>query len=510
MYKPNKPKTIGLYVLLASFYCLSLTFFVVTSISQDLRRERERFAETAYLIQNHIDTLIHLNLIALHGFAALLQVEGIEAREKLSAYAEFIQARHPNIFMMEVAERMSKEAIKDRTEEEKKAGLPEFQPKTFLSEGSREWGAIDDRTYHYLLTFMAPSLPESHDILGLDIESVPFVSAAIQRALQTKGVVATRPFRLVEGEKGYALILPIQRGEKELFALMICKVVDLMPAHMPEQGGLSVGLYYAVGATEQGEAWLVRRDAAVEPGLASRPFPKLSVMRPIGGPEQLFMLKIDKQLDWRIINWNMLALILAGAVILLPLLLLYARAHHKNEMRRLEEGNKLFYRANFDALTGLPNRQLFMNRLQQALAAAKRQRQKHAILYLDLDGFKRVNDYYGHAVGDLVLQWAARIFRQCVREMDTVARLGGDEFVILLQGVVDEGRARSVVRKIKRAFLQHPNGGSKTLPVIGVSIGVAIYPDDGESAADLLKAADQAMYVEKLTSKTQPGAIADA
>jgi diguanylate cyclase (GGDEF)-like protein len=510
MYEPHKPKTIGLYVLLASFYCLSLTFFLATSISLDLRRERERFAETAYLIQNHIDTLTHLNLIALHGFAALLEVEGVEQREKVSAYARFILAKHPNIFMMEVAEKMSREALKEAIEEQRRAGLPEFQPKTFVSEGSRDWGPIDDKPFYYLLTFMEPLLPNSRDLLGLDIESVPFLRDSMQRAVQAKGVIASRPFRLVEGEKGYALILPIQRGEKELVPLVICKVSDLMPAQMPDQDSLSVGLYYAAGGPEEGEAWLVRREATVETGLASRLFPKLNVMRPIGGPEQPFMLQIEKQLDWRIINWDMLTLILVGAVILLPLLLLYARAHHKNEMRHLEEGNKLFYMANFDALTGLPNRQLFLNRLQQALAAARRQGQKHAVLYLDLDGFKRVNDYYGHAIGDMVLQWAARIFLQCVREMDTVARLGGDEFVILLQGVIDEARARSVARKIKKAFLQHPNGGSKTLPVIGVSIGIAIYPDDGENPADLLKAADQAMYMEKLAGRTRLDILQDA
>jgi diguanylate cyclase (GGDEF)-like protein len=147
-----------------------------------------------------------------------------------------------------------------------------------------------------------------------------------------------------------------------------------------------------------------------------------------------------------------------------------------------------------------------MDRLDQSLSEAHRSKRKVAVLYLDLDGFKQVNDYYGHQTGDKVLQRAARIFQHSVRETDTVGRLGGDEFVVLLQNIGDRSGAESVARKIKKAFFQPSvdvNGTNKLMPVLGASVGIAVYPEDGSTTAELLRAADQAMYRDKAVGKSQ-------
>jgi diguanylate cyclase (GGDEF)-like protein/PAS domain S-box-containing protein len=154
--------------------------------------------------------------------------------------------------------------------------------------------------------------------------------------------------------------------------------------------------------------------------------------------------------------------------------------------------------AHHDSLTGLPNRTLFNDRLQQAIGLAKRDSRAFALLYLDLDGFKQVNDAQGHAAGDeLLLQVAARILQQ-VRESDTVARIGGDEFTVILHGTAKREEAEIVCRKIVGAIGMPSRVGTRKQEVsIGVSIGVALYPADAQDADALVRLADAAMYSAK-------------
>jgi diguanylate cyclase (GGDEF)-like protein/PAS domain S-box-containing protein len=164
------------------------------------------------------------------------------------------------------------------------------------------------------------------------------------------------------------------------------------------------------------------------------------------------------------------------------------------ERKRAEE--RLAHLAHHDALTNLPNRPLFQDRMQQALALARRERQRLALLYLDLDGFKTVNDRFGHAVGDLLLQEAARRISGCVRASDTVGRIGGDEFVVLLSRIDTEGAALQVAEKV-RAALGSPFTLAGRTVQLSCSIGIALYPDHGDDDLALAHHADLAMYRAK-------------
>lgn len=152
--------------------------------------------------------------------------------------------------------------------------------------------------------------------------------------------------------------------------------------------------------------------------------------------------------------------------------------------------------AHYDALTDLPNRVLFYDRLQQMLSRAKRGHYPAALMYLDLDRFKTVNDTLGHHVGDLLLQEAASRIRARVRESDTVARLGGDEFALLLQEVANRDGAAIVARKIIAAFAEPFVLDGHELRA-STSIGIAFYPLDTEDCDKLVKCADSAMYEAK-------------
>jgi diguanylate cyclase (GGDEF)-like protein len=155
-----------------------------------------------------------------------------------------------------------------------------------------------------------------------------------------------------------------------------------------------------------------------------------------------------------------------------------------------------FERALHDPLTGIPNRQLFLDRLQQFVARARRSRTGFALLFIDLDRFKAVNDELGHDVGDVVLKRASERMTRVLRESDTAARWGGDEFTVLLDGTCDRRGAARVTEKLLQAIAEPVVVGDHEISC-PASVGIAFYPEDGASAKELLRCADCAMYRSK-------------
>jgi diguanylate cyclase (GGDEF)-like protein len=172
-----------------------------------------------------------------------------------------------------------------------------------------------------------------------------------------------------------------------------------------------------------------------------------------------------------------------------------------NEITTRKQVEKMIqYMASHDDLTGLPNRALFRDRLDMAQNMALRNKAKLAILFIDLDGFKAVNDNYGHKIGDLLLQEVAKLLQATVRQSDSVARIGGDEFIILLNGINDKEDAAVVAEKILAAFRQ-PIVLAGQSAKVGTSIGISIFPDHGIDNEKLITYADDAMYGIKKSGK---------
>lgn len=190
------------------------------------------------------------------------------------------------------------------------------------------------------------------------------------------------------------------------------------------------------------------------------------------------------------------------------------RKHLENELRKttqeLKQTNaelrlsqdRLSYLANHDSLTGLPNRILLYERLSQCIETAKNNHQSIALLFLDLDGFKQINDTLGHGVGDLLLQAVAKRLTGCLRTSDMVARLGGDEFVVLLPAVEDIQGVIRVAEKILHILSQAFAISGQTL-FITSSIGICLFPHQGEDLETLIQKADSAMYQAKKAGKNQ-------
>jgi len=172
-----------------------------------------------------------------------------------------------------------------------------------------------------------------------------------------------------------------------------------------------------------------------------------------------------------------------------------ARLQRAEAQQRAAE-QRLAQLAQFDALTGLANRTLFQDRLAQAIARAHRSERRVALLFLDLDRFKEINDSLGHEAGDRVLQEAGARLRRQLREGDSVARLGGDEFTVILEDVESAAQVQEVAKKLLRAFAEPMSFSGRDL-FVTLSIGIALYPENGDDADSLLKHADTAMYQAK-------------
>jgi diguanylate cyclase (GGDEF)-like protein/PAS domain S-box-containing protein len=167
---------------------------------------------------------------------------------------------------------------------------------------------------------------------------------------------------------------------------------------------------------------------------------------------------------------------------------------------RKENEERVWHQANFDSLTGLPNRANFTNRLTEAAARARRDGGAFAVLFIDLDGFKQVNDTFGHAAGDLLLQLVAERLSGGIRTSDTVARLSGDEFAVIAEGVRGTVDARRLADKLVSLMRQPFDIGAGDVS-IGASIGIACFPENATEPAQLLALADAAMYTVKRSGK---------
>lgn len=184
-----------------------------------------------------------------------------------------------------------------------------------------------------------------------------------------------------------------------------------------------------------------------------------------------------------------------------------------SELSRLRQHDaKMAHLATHDALTGLPNRLLVDDRLERALSRARRENSGGAVLFLDLNGFKPINDQFGHDTGDIILQQVSARLASIVRDSDTFARFGGDEFVFVITGYLSQSTARlgaeAMAGKLLEAIAQPYEVEGQSLGV-GASIGIALYPFDSEDPEDLIKLADQAMYVVKKTGRSDFWFVAD-
>ncbi|MEJ6656632.1 MAG: GGDEF domain-containing protein, partial [Pseudomonas sp.] len=177
-------------------------------------------------------------------------------------------------------------------------------------------------------------------------------------------------------------------------------------------------------------------------------------------------------------------------------LLQFASGQLATAIERKRIYSRLEFLAQYDQLTELPNQALFLDRLQSSLKKARRGSLQLAVLYLDMDNFKQINDTFGHTTGNHLLREVAKRLSQCVRESDTIGRLGGDEFAILLDNISTLKDATGVADKVLAALSEPYILDSKTV-LSAPSLGIAVYPEHSQDELQLVQLADEAMYAAK-------------
>jgi diguanylate cyclase (GGDEF)-like protein len=336
-----------------------------------------------------------------------------------------------------------------------------------------------------VITYIYP-LKGNETVLGRHYQSLPGQWESVEKAVSTRKSVLSGPVNLVQGGVGLVNRTPVFNDDEKYWG-MLSVVLDFdklfAAAGMQE---LADDVRYAMrgkdGLGAQGEVFFG------DPVLFSKA-PVLMQIAVPGGTWELAALPAGGwggKRDFMFFHMIGLAIALfSGALSWLFLL-----ERWKTRLSLLRDG-----------LTGLPNRRLAIYRLEVELNRCERQNKHFAVLFIDLDGFKPVNDTHGHKAGDYVLQAVGKAMSQAVRKSDLVARLGGDEFLVILTDVEPVQAPFEIAGKIQAALRQPILLGNGTLVRVGGSIGIAVYPDHGSTADAMMAAADDAMYLAKREGK---------
>ncbi|WP_265946426.1 sensor domain-containing diguanylate cyclase [Dechloromonas sp. A34] len=505
---PSRIRPTLLFLLAAWLGAILFTASLVIAAQLD-RRERQFDDEVRHVVgdlKNKLDT----NEAVLAGFSAFLQAVDRGDRESAARYAASATAAYPHIYMMEVARKvpLAEEAAFEASLQER--WRTDFRLKNFADMTGRQPAPGTPATpaeETWPILFMHPSLAETQAIYGLRLETVDYLASSLALA-QRSGIPTSSPvFNLYEGGRAYILLQQVIRpsgtpsSEPNFFgstmtAMLVIKAQALFPRFDAEADQSSMRFTAFIASPAKPESLLFEQPGLTASKLDQWFLPGFSRKIELASASQPMTMRFERQLLWiELLNPEMLTMLvlLGGALCLVPWLTI---RHYRALDRAALEHERAAYLATHDLLTDLPNRFLFIDRFEKTFQHGQRNGLPFALLLIDLDHFKEVNDRFGHEIGDQVLVASGRRLVGGLRAGDTVARQGGDEFVALLGNIPDSTAATGVAEKLLVA-LAEPIATDAGPITISCSIGIALCPTHGESLHDLLKRADQAMYGAK-------------
>jgi len=490
-------RIVGIYsgLLFASLllFILSISFVVWQGIKQG----EDAFQRYAHGVHQNLSQTFAINETILDGFAAFLADVGMQDPNRARFYTRTILERYPHLYMFQAAQRIEhSEVIEFET---KMATQLRQDIKVRRFEFGKGLMPVDVMTPNsfYPVVFVEPVFSYGSDILGLDISSIQFVQNAMQQALSSGLASISQILELSDGSDAFVMIKPsILPGQTipDQYALIIIQLSALTSGQMPEEAGYKFTLSY--GNDEP----LV--DVKTEPisSLESVLFPTLLSQQYIDIGEGKLAINITKQIGFQQINMIVLGVIFIVTLVIDFFVYMYMKMHLEAEKVKHLAEQKLYQQANYDQLTGLANRHYFEDYFSRVLSRQRREGRKLALLYIDLNDFKPVNDQLGHQVGDALLKEAATIISRSIRGDDMASRFGGDEFVVLIDQVSNKDDVQRVIKRLKEMFacVDFIAGHKVSL---SASIGFAMFPDDAESFDEIIRFADKAMYQAKRKNK---------
>lgn len=436
----------------------------------------------------------------LRGVQGLIATTGLRNRDVIREYVETLRldANFSGVQVIGVIERVPQSGKAAHVTAIRRLGVADY---TVHPEGERETYAPVIQRESYVGSHHAP--------LGLDAWANPVRRLALEKARDSGMAAITGKVQLaidegVTGKPAFIMYLPIfARGQpRDSVTQRRASLIGWVYAsfHMRDfmaslYGKEADGLAFAIydDATPTDAALMYRNRESAGGAMSAKEY------MVVAGHTWTVTLVTQDEFETRFGREISLTIAVTGiglslSIALLAWFMISGRARALRLAAEITE--ELRHMAQHDPLTGLPNRALFSDRVQNALAYARRHDSRFAVIFLDLDRFKPINDDYGHLVGDLLLQQVAKRLQDSIRASDTVGRIGGDEFVLLIGELVGPDAARALAEKIRQEVRRPYTIDGHEL-TISCSLGVAIYPDDGTDEIALTKRADDAMYRAK-------------
>jgi diguanylate cyclase len=502
-----KTKLFWIYSLILLAWAIVATVTMGLVYRLVLQEAEAAFNQRVVQLYENIEHIVRDNESILEGFSAFLSANEYVNRESTSRYAQQILARYPHVFRLEVVLKVNKNDLLKFIARQKQDWFPEFEVRAFNDSADRlTWQPVKNKPIYNPIIFIEPMSMSAEQLIGADMDSVPFFRDALNQATQLQSPVATKPFKLIKGPRGYVLFNPVPdppenkiSRRKQALALLEVDAEAIQKKIAFLVKNLGFRLYHTSFSSTDPNGLLIHHIPPAQNRLEEELFPKLSADRKLDNEGQPLALSVDKQLGW--LDLDLPLVIATGCSLLLSLILLvlFLNTHFRREKQMKKSANRLLHMATHDALTGLPNRTLLEDRFSQASSRTHRRDIKFAVMFIDLNGFKMVNDTHGHEIGDQLLNALGGLLKKCIRDEDTLSRISGDEFVILLEDASLKN-AEKVAMKIQ-AELSRPMMIEGIEMNIGLSLGIAVYPDDGMTMSELLRKADERMYAAKEKSK---------
>lgn len=467
--------------------------------------ERE-FEHSAAEVANAITDRALVAETALEGFSAFVASQSPFDHDATADYARMLLARYPFLYKFEVAQQIA-HAERAALERRISAIYPGFEVLQFDYADTRQWHSAPIANSYFPIIFQEPYFSDERQIVGLDLNSARFLIDAMRTSFTLGLPMATRPFVLAENVTGYVIHRALDRSPGTVAAPLTATRYGLLALRADRLFGdvseRHPALAISLSHVDNTQAFVEpvrliethgRDSTAVERLLLPRFQRSLSLERTV--PSQPFQLNLTWQMTWQDLDLPLLIGLILVAVLAPLFARRFALAYFDDRLAGLDSEGALYQMANFDALTGVANRHRLTEQLEITLLRAERDGTQFCLLFMDVDGFKAVNDRLGHAAGDAMLVTFCERLGTLLRGDEMLGRLGGDEFVLLTSDNTGRVGVTSLIERVKNEARRPLMYRKQSVP-IDISVGHACYPDDGRNIAALLDVADRRMYQEK-------------
>jgi diguanylate cyclase (GGDEF)-like protein len=450
-----------------------------------------RFYNEVTFMRQHVRELMAQNESILSGFSAFLVGSRVADINATKTYAQRMLTRYPHILMFEVAQRVDQDNLEPFTTYLKEQNINPPKIWSFNYEQGIIEHDLKTDGEAFPVIFIEPESENSQ--LGLDISSIEFVHSVVKRFGKSDQLLMTEPFELLDGEIAIVMMQGVSVSESETpsyVSLLVIRAEQLIPTILKDKGwGFSLSSKDSNGHQFD----LLRKDAKES---ADNWLPELKSIDTIRLTDFELTLEIKQQLGLQDFDWLHILGITVLMIVFPAFVLIMYRIHQGIEQQNSLKRQQLYQLANFDVLTGLANRFHFEDFGLRILSTAERNNTHVALFFIDLNGFKLVNDNLGHDIGDIVLQRVAETLTANVRQGDVVARIGGDEFVILADQMTTLHGLMSMLNNIREAISEVNIVETKEYKV-SASVGFSYTEYHGYKLSELVKMADNSMYGEK-------------